>query len=214
MAQAPWKRIHLDEIDPITVAEGVGWKPLRRTLGVRAFGINAFAAVRAGEPVIEKHTESQLQHEEVYVVLTGRATFSLDDETVDAPAGTVVSISDHTITRSAVAAEDGTTVLAVGNRVGEAYTPSAWEAYFLAERHRPEGRFDLMAAELEAALEEFPRHPGVLFNLACAEAMGGKPEAALEHLRQAVEIDPRHAEWARADSDLDAIRGLPGFPTA
>ena len=49
----------------------------------------------AGDDVVEEHTERSLGHEEVYVVLAGRATFTLDDETVDAPAGTVVFIRDR-----------------------------------------------------------------------------------------------------------------------
>jgi len=77
------------------------WRPVRRTLGVGAFGINAYVAPNAGDDVVEEHTESTLRHEEVYVVLSGRATFTLDGETLDAPAGTVVFVEDPLVRRHA-----------------------------------------------------------------------------------------------------------------
>ena len=64
----PYSVLDLDEIEPIAVA-GVHWKPLRRTLGIDAFGINAYTAVEAGEHVVENHTEEALGHQEVYVVV-------------------------------------------------------------------------------------------------------------------------------------------------
>ena len=129
-----WQSVRLDEIEPVPVAGGLLWRPVRRTLGVEAFGINAYVAPSVGDDVVEKHTESTLQHEEVYVVLAGRAAFTLDDETFDAPAGTVVFVRDPEVERSARAEEPGTAVLAVGGRAGEAYSPSAWEFYFYVQR--------------------------------------------------------------------------------
>jgi hypothetical protein len=114
--------------------------------------------------VVEDHTETALQHEEVYVVLSGRATFVLDGEKLDAHAGTVVFVLDPAVRRSATASTPATTVLAVGGRTGEAYSPSPWESFFYAERHRPAGDFGAMADELGAALEEFPGHPAVLYH--------------------------------------------------
>ena len=40
-----WQSVRLDEIEPISVAGGLLWRPLRRTLGVEAFGINAYEAL-------------------------------------------------------------------------------------------------------------------------------------------------------------------------
>ena len=62
-------------------------------------------------PTLE-HTEETLGHEEVYVVLSGRATFTLGDESLDAPAGTVVFIRDPRVRRHARAEEPATAVLA------------------------------------------------------------------------------------------------------
>ena len=66
---------HIDELDRIEVA-GVNWRPVRRRFDIRAFGVNAYTA-DAGEHVVEEHDESRLRHEELYVVLTGRARFTI-----------------------------------------------------------------------------------------------------------------------------------------
>ena len=129
-----WTSLRVDELPSIKVAGELRWKPIRRTLGIEAFGMNAYTAENAGEDVVERHSEESLRHEEVYVVLSGRANFELDGEALDAPAGTIVFLRDPTVRRYATAAEPHTTVLAVGGRPGEAYTPSAWEWYFEAER--------------------------------------------------------------------------------
>ena len=83
-----WSTLRIPEVQPITVAGGLRWRPIRRTLGIEAFGMNAYTAEREGDDVVESHTEQNLGHQEVYVVLAGRATFELDGETLDAPAGT------------------------------------------------------------------------------------------------------------------------------
>jgi thioredoxin-like negative regulator of GroEL len=66
----------------------------------------------------------------------------------------------------------------------------------------------------EETLERYPGNPNVLYNLACFEALAGRKEQALNHLAQAVEQDARMREWAQTDSDFDAIRDDPQFPTA
>ena len=52
-------------------------------------------------------------------MLSGRARFEVDGETLDAPAGTIVFLPEPTSRRHAVAEEDGTTVLALGGEPGE-----------------------------------------------------------------------------------------------
>ena len=206
--------MRLEEIEPIPVAGRLLWRPLRRTLGVQAFGLNAYVAPEAGADVVEEHSERQLRHEEVYVVLAGRATFTLDGDTLDAPAGTVVFVRDPEVRRYARAQAPGTSVLAIGGRPGEPYSPSAWEWYFAAERHRESRDYDAALALLYEALERFPDHVGTLYSLACWEAMAGKRDEALAHLRRAVELQPDVREYAAKDADLDAIRDDPRFPAA
>jgi tetratricopeptide (TPR) repeat protein len=67
-------------------------------------------------------------------------------------------------------------------------------------------------AILAAALEQHPDNANVLFNLACCEALAGRGEQALGHVRRAAELDPRVVDWASTDSDLDSIRDETGFP--
>lgn len=208
-----WETVRLDDIEPIAVVDGtLLWRPVRRTLDIGAFGINAYVAPNAGDDVVEEHTESALGHEEVYLVLAGRATFTLDDETVDAPAGTVVFVRDVGVKRHARAEEPNTSVLAVGGPRDAAYEPSPWEDYFAAERHRTVGDYAAYVAELEDALVRRPDHPATLYNLACAEALAGREDSAVAHLRRAVEIDPKFAEYAAADDDFAALRERPDWP--
>jgi tetratricopeptide (TPR) repeat protein len=210
-----WRSVRLEEIEPIPVVAGtLLWRPVRRTLDVGAFGINSYVASQAGDDVVEEHTEESLGHEEVYVVLTGRATFSLDDETLDGPAGTIVFVQDPSVRRHARAEEPNTSVLAVGGPRGGAYEPSPWEDYFAAERHRVAGDYEAYVAELEAALEKRPDHPATLYNLACAEALAGRSDEALTHLRRAVELRPDLVDLAREDDDFDSLHDLSGWPLA
>jgi len=134
------------------------------------------------------------------------ALFPVLGERLDAPAGTIVFLRDPTVRRHATAAEPGTTVLAVGGKPGEAYTPSAWEWYFEAERFRdpldPEAALRLM----DEANERFPDHVGVVYSTACWEALAGRPDDAWETLQQAIALDPKAREWALGDEDLAAIR--------
>jgi tetratricopeptide (TPR) repeat protein len=210
---AGWRSIRLEEIEPIPVVEGrLLWRPVRRTLDIGAFGINAYVAPNVGDDVVEEHTEEAPGHEEVYLVLAGRATFTLDDETLDAPAGTVVFVHDPTVKRYARAEEPETAVLAVGGPRDAAYEPSAWEDYFVAERHRRAGDFDAYATELEDALERRPDHPATLYNLACAEALAGRPEDAIAHLRRALELRPELADTALNDDDFASVRDRSDWP--
>jgi tetratricopeptide (TPR) repeat protein len=212
---ARWRSLRLDDVEPIPVVNGaLLWRPVRRTLDIGAFGINAYVAPKAGDDVVEEHTEESLGHEEVYVVLSGRATFTLDDETLDAPAGTVVFVRDVTVKRHARAEEPNTAVLAVGGPRDAAYEPSAWEDYFAAERHRTAGNYDTYLMELEEAAAKRPDHPATLYNLACAEALVGRAEDALTHLRRALELKPEWTEMAAKDDDFASLRDDPGWPVS
>jgi len=207
-----WQSVQLEDVEPIAVVGGtLLWRPLRRALDIGAFGINAYTAPNVGDDVVEEHTEKLLGHEEVYVVLSGRATFTLDEETLDAPAGTVVFIRDPAVRRHAHATEPDTSVLAVGGRRGAAYEPSGWEHAFAAEKHRVSGDYEAMAAEIADGLERHPDDPGLLYDLACAEALARRPQEALEHLRGALELKPELADHARKDEDLISLRELPGW---
>ena len=130
-----WQSTSFGELDSVPLFEGIVWHPVRRKLDIRAFGINAYTSEGVGKLVIEEHDETgggAGGHEELYVVISGRATFTLDGERLDAPAGTLVFLSDPTVKRKAVAEEEGTLVLAIGAEPGVPYEPSPWEWYFSA----------------------------------------------------------------------------------
>jgi tetratricopeptide (TPR) repeat protein len=189
-----------------------GWTPIRGHFGIEAFGVNSWTAVSAGDVVVNDHEEANSGQEELYVVIEGRATFTLDGQEIDAPAGTIVFVNEPGTQRKAVAAEPSTTVLAVGAKPGEAYKPVGWEwsseAFPFFGSGEPERAYELLAA----ANEEHPDAASVLYNLACAEALLGKGDEALEHVRRAVELYPDFAKYARDDSDFDTIRDRPEFP--
>ncbi|HET9436859.1 MAG TPA: tetratricopeptide repeat protein [Gaiellaceae bacterium] len=210
-----WQSVRLDEIEPIAVVrDTLLWRPVRRTLDIGAFGINAYVAPNAGDDVVEEHEESTLGHEEVYVVLVGRATFRLDGEELDAPAGTIVFIRDPAVVRHARAAEADTQVLAIGGPRGGVYEPSAWEDFFAATRHRSAGDYDSYLAELEEALSRRPDHPAILYNVARAEMLVGRPEDALAHLRRALDLQPEWSRLAAEDDDFAALRERPDWPAS
>ena len=180
------------------------WTPLRKHLGITAFGINAYTATEAGQDVVEEHTEERLGHEEVYVVVSGRATFVLDGDEVEVPAGSLVFLRDPKVKRYARAEEPGTTVLAVGGKPG-LHEISAWE-YFFTAYAIAEDDLDGAIGELEAGLAEKPDHPPLHFHLACINARAGRLEEARKQLDRALELDPELQKWADEDEDLASIR--------
>jgi hypothetical protein len=209
---AAYEVARLDELESLPGPGTLRWTPIRRRFGLSAFGMNAYTAREAGQDVVEEHTESTLGHEEVYVVVAGRATFTLGAETVDAPAGTIVVLRDPTTRRYAVAAEPATTVLAVGGKPGQ-HDPSAWEWSFAAYGLHGEGDTERGIAVLREGIEQKPdARPRFLYDLACLKSLSGSSEEALDLLLEAVELDPKLIELAGRDSDLDAIRDDPRFP--
>src|SRR5438067_2940039 len=187
--------IRIDDVESLPVLDGeLHWHPLRHTLGIRAFGMNAYTAANAGDLVVEDHNEESLGQAEVYVVLAGRATFTLGGEEFDAPAGTVVHLSDPKVQRVARAAEDGTRVLAVGGPPGEVYEPSPWESAFRAEPLARAGDPEGAVAVVMEALDEHPDNPSLLYNLACFEALAGQENNAIAHLRRAIDLRPQTRE--------------------
>ena len=125
---------HRDGIGPIVFASDAepDWKPLRHHLGIGAFGVNAWVAPEAGGQVVERHDEAPEDgdatgHEELYLVLRGHARFTVGDEEIDAPAGTLVFVADPMLVREAIANAAGTSVLVVGAARGVAFAPSEWE---------------------------------------------------------------------------------------
>ena len=200
----------IDELEELPIAGGeFVWRPIRRRFGITAFGTNAYTG-NAGQRVIEEHAERD-NHQEMYVVLRGRATFTLGDDEIDAPAGTLVFVRPNT-RRGAIAAEDGTAVLAVGAKPGVVFEPSLWEDVFAANAYADKGDLEQARTLFADLLHEHPDAWQGFFNAACLEARVGDKDQAIEHFQRAVELEPEKArEFAKTDSDFDSIRDDPRF---
>ena len=132
MSEATVLSTHVSQIPSLT--DDDDWKPVRHHFGIGSFGVNAYIAKSDGEQLVETHDEiehSGTRHEELFFVADGAATFTVGDETVEAPAGTFVYVRDPAVTRGAVARSAGTTILAIGGEPGVAYDVSPWERKYI-----------------------------------------------------------------------------------
>ncbi|MBA2384913.1 MAG: tetratricopeptide repeat protein [Actinobacteria bacterium] len=193
----------LTELESFSGPGTLRWTPVRRHFGITAFGVNAYTAAEAGQDVVEEHTEERFGHEELYVVVSGRATFTLDGDEVEVPAGSAVFLRDPAVKRYARAEEPGTTVLAVGGKPG-AHEVSAWEWFFVAYAVA-DADPERAVAELEAGLAGQPDNPVLNYHLACILSRAGRLDEARMRLDRALELDPKLREWAEEDEDLEPL---------
>jgi tetratricopeptide (TPR) repeat protein len=195
------RRVRVDDIETLPAPGGLHWKPVRHALAISAFGINVYAGSAVGDVVVEDHTDD---HQELYVVVTGRATFRSGDETFDAPAGTLVLFApgEHRVAR---AAEPGTTVLAVGAEAAR-FDPSAWEYSFRAYGLMELGRYDDARAGIEEGHAQYPER-GFEYIRARLAAAEGDTDEARRLLGEAIAANPDAREWARDDSLLAPLAG-------
>lgn len=206
---------HLDDLDRVAVA-GTLWRPVRRTLGVTGFGVNGYTAAEPGDELIEPHDETSPgagHEEELYVVVAGAATFTIDGESVEAPTGTMILVPVG-VHREATAAAPESTVLVIGGPPGAALPPSPFEYWFAAEPAYARGDYEQAIEIASEGLADYPEHPTLHYQLACYCALARHADDALEHIRTAAEANPKVIEWAAADADLDSIRDDPRFPRA
>jgi AraC-like ligand binding domain len=209
-----WKAVELDEVEALPWAGAqVRWHPLRERLDARIVGIAAFTAEQAGDDVIEPHDEANggRGHEEIYVVLRGRARFRLDGDELDAAAGTFVLVSDTHVHRHAIAQEPGTAVLALGGP--PTFEPSASE---WIERARPHLRSD--PGRARAILDDLrttkPDSVGVHIGEALWEAAQGNFDTAREYLKTALSADPSVRAALQRDPDIGPLFEAPPFGRA
>ncbi|HVU79192.1 MAG TPA: hypothetical protein VHC67_16565, partial [Gaiellaceae bacterium] len=146
--------------------------PVREHLGLRAFGVNAFTPGKDGT-LIGEHDEAGTGQEELYIVVEGHATFEIDGETVDAPAGTYVFVQPEARRK---ATGDGI-VLALGAAPGRAYEPLDWGDAWRFHRDSMTAYADKRYADaLEAVrggLAHVPDNAGLNYNYACFAALSG-----------------------------------------
>jgi hypothetical protein len=201
----------LDEIEEVDDGR-CPFRAVRHHFGIMTFGINAMTARADGDRLINEHDEAEPESgDELYVVISGHATFEVDGESQDAPTGTFVHVPAG-IKRTAFAREAGTTVLAIGGGpAGEPYQPGGWELFAPLFPLFESGDYEEGADRAQALIANDPPYGGVYYNTACFEARAGRLDDALAHLRRAVEISPYLAELAREDDDFSPLRDAPAF---
>jgi mannose-6-phosphate isomerase-like protein (cupin superfamily) len=204
-----WKVARLDEME-----RRGRYMPVREHFGIHAFGITAYTPGEDGT-LINDHTETGSGQEELYIVLDGNATFEVDGETFDAPAGTFVSVPPESRRK---ATGEGT-VLAIGATPGEAYEALDWgdgwpfnEEAMTAYR---EQRYADAVTAMRRGLEQQPDNAGLNYNYACFATLAGETgDETFAHLRRGVELFPPFRKMARSDEDFAAVRDDPRFEEA
>jgi tetratricopeptide (TPR) repeat protein len=201
----------LDEINEIDDGR-CPFRAVRHHFGITTFGVTAVTSHSDGDRLINEHDEDEPDSsEELYVVLSGHATFELDGQVQDAPTGTFVHVPAG-IKRTAFAREAGTTVLAVGaGPAGRPYEPNGWELFAPLLPLFEAGDYEEGADRAEALIADNPPYGALYYNTACFEARAGRIDAAIAHLRRAIELSPGLVELARADDDLAALREHAAF---
>jgi hypothetical protein len=193
--------VHLDEIEPLAWRQSdIEWLPLRAALGARLVGMSAYVAQTVGQTLIEDHIETRdgRGHEEVYLVLSGRARFVIDEHEVDAARGTFIRVGADS-RRVATAAEPGTAVLALGGPAEFDPAASEW-----IDRARPWLTRDPPRAR--GLLDELrwlrPDSAAVPLGEALFAAASGDTEGAREWLRQGAEMTPAFTAAALSEPTL------------
>ncbi len=201
------RHVRLADLPQAEIGDHI-WHPVRRALGATGFGVGAYSAARAGDVLVGTHDETGLgsnRHEELYVVLRGRALFEIDGEELELGPEELLLV-DPATRRGARALSDGTSVLVIGGAPG-AVAPAPYEHWYMAlTADDPRA-----AAEIAAdGLAQFPDHGQLNYQLACFRALAGELDVAARHLRRAVATDERAWDWLEDDADLDALRAVPG----
>jgi len=204
-----WRVAHLDDIE----RRGRDI-PVRESLGIHSFGINAFTPGEDGM-LVNDHDEAGSGQEELYIVLDGKVAFEVDGESIDARPGTLVYVGPESPRK---ATGEGT-VLVVGATPGEAYHGvdwgEAWPFHSESMKAYSEQRYADALEAVRGALEHMPDHAGLNYNYACfATLAGDTSDDTFAHLRRSVELRPQFREDARRDDDFAAARDDPRFEQA
>lgn len=201
---------HVDEIAELDDGRAP-MRAVRHHFGITSFGVNAWIAREAGAQIINEHDESEPDsQEELYLVLRGRASFEIDGEQFDAPAGTFV-FARPGVKRGALAEEPGTTIIVVGGVPGKPYEPGGWELFAPVRPLYEAGDYPEAAARGRDLLAGDPPYADLFYNVACCESLAGQKDQAIAHLRHAVELSERTRSFLAGDSDLDPLRQDPAF---
>jgi uncharacterized Ntn-hydrolase superfamily protein len=86
-----------------------------------------------------------------------------------------------------------------------------WDVLRRASAFHREGGYEEGVRILAEGLERFGEDGTILYDLACYEALAGRPDDALEHLRRSVELEPSYRSMAAGDTDFAALADDPRF---
>jgi hypothetical protein len=206
---ANWRSVRLEDLE-----RRGRFIPVRESLGISSFGINAITLGEDGT-LINEHDEAGSGQEEVYVVLEGTAAFEIDGHTFDAPAGSFVSVRPEARRK----ASGDAIVLALGSTPGQVYEAldwgDAWVVHNESMAAYNEQRYGDALATVRGGLERFPDHAGLHYNCACFAVLAGEvDDETFDHLRRAGELFPPFRTQAQADGDFDPVRADPRFEAA
>ncbi|MGH2907247.1 MAG: hypothetical protein ACRDKI_10835 [Solirubrobacterales bacterium] len=112
----------LEEMNPLSGRlEGVKVYPVRSSLGISSFGINAFDLEPAPEADYGSNhpTHAEEDQEEVYIPISGAGEILIGEERHELPPGEMVRVAPG-VTRKLIPAEGGMRVLVIGAPIGAA----------------------------------------------------------------------------------------------
>ena len=206
------RHVRLADLPQAEIGDHI-WHPVRRALGATGFGVGAYSAARAGDVLVGTHDETGLgsnRHEELYVVLRGRALFEIDGKELELGPEELLLV-DPATRRGARALADGTSVLVIGGAPG-AVAPAPYEHWYMALTADDPRAAAEIAAE---GLAQFPDHGQLNYQLACFRALAGELDVAARHLRRAVAIRRARVGLARGrrGSRRAAVRCPAHVPT-
>jgi quercetin dioxygenase-like cupin family protein len=192
---------------PYHQRDGQKLLPIQRMTDYRVAGINGWIG-DPGEGLVPEHAEDS-DNEELYIVVKGRATFTVDGREIDAPAGTLLHLQPGE-NRVAVSEEPGTIIVAIGATIGKPYEPQGWTSFVVADHYRRVGRIEEGRAAIREMMDMHPDVWGAPYNAACYEALGGNTDEAFALLQQALKLDTQTVRnFAPQDSDLDSLHDDP-----
>jgi uncharacterized cupin superfamily protein len=114
-----FKLAHRDDVE-----KNGNWELVRRSLGLKSFGLNV-VEIASGQAIPE-HTETERDQEEVFLVLSGSPTLVIDGEDHPARAGTFARLDPEHARTVRNDGEQAASVLIVSAPVSSGYEPMSW----------------------------------------------------------------------------------------
>lgn len=88
-----------------------------------------------------------------------------------------------------------------------------WQVLSRASAHHGPGEYEDGVRILTEGLERHGEDATILYDLACYEALAGKRDDALAHLRRSIELEPSYRSMAAGDGDFAALADDEEFRT-